>query len=262
MPGGRPMTVVFSAMSSATPRTMKEVPRVTMKAGTLSLAMMTPLTKPMKPAVATAAVKPMTAEGKSGTPALKAQRMASAEVTEQRLITQPTERSMPAPMMTKVWPRPRSRIGVMATRMFCELRMVRKLTVAAAGQRHGDDEEGDHEAEEGPGPEVAEGEDEPLRRSPGRGRAGIESGHSVAFVGGDGRWRERPRGAPGCARRSAAGHLVDEARDLGVGDVVLVDDREAGLHPLGQAGDAGGVGGGELRPPCSPCRRASAPGPG
>ena len=128
MPGGRPMTVVFSAMSSATPRTMKEVPRVTMKAGTFSLAMMTPLQNPMKPAVATAAEKPMTAEGKSGTPSLKAQRMASAEVTEQRLITQPTERSMPAPMMTKVWPRPRSRMGVMATRMFCELRMVRKLT--------------------------------------------------------------------------------------------------------------------------------------
>ena len=46
MPGGRPMTVVFSAMSSATPRTMKEMPRVTMKAGTLSLAMMTPLQEP------------------------------------------------------------------------------------------------------------------------------------------------------------------------------------------------------------------------
>jgi hypothetical protein len=43
-------------------------------------------------------------------------------------MTQPTERSIPAPMMTKVWPRPRSRTGVIATRMFCELRMVRKLT--------------------------------------------------------------------------------------------------------------------------------------
>ena len=43
-------------------------------------------------------------------------------------MTQPTERSMPAAMMTKVWPRPSKSIGVMATRMFCELRTVRKLT--------------------------------------------------------------------------------------------------------------------------------------
>ena len=54
--------------------------------------------------------------------------MASAESTEARLITQPTERSMPAPMMTKVCPRPSNSTGVIATRMFCELRTVRKLT--------------------------------------------------------------------------------------------------------------------------------------
>ena len=43
-------------------------------------------------------------------------------------MTQPTERSMPAAMMTKVWPRPSKSTGVIATRMFCELRTVRKLT--------------------------------------------------------------------------------------------------------------------------------------
>ena len=107
----------------------------------------------------------MTTEGKSGTPALKAARMASAESTEARLITQPTERSMPALMMTKVWPRPSSRIGVIATRMFCELRTVRKLTDAAAADRHGDDEEDDHQAEERPGPEPAERQHEALRRA-------------------------------------------------------------------------------------------------
>ena len=46
MSAGRPMTVVFSDISSATPRTMKEVPSVTMKAGTLSLAMIVPLMRP------------------------------------------------------------------------------------------------------------------------------------------------------------------------------------------------------------------------
>ena len=54
--------------------------------------------------------------------------IASAESTDARLITQPTDRSMPALMMTKVWPSPSSRTGVIATRMFCELRRVRKLT--------------------------------------------------------------------------------------------------------------------------------------
>ena len=69
----------------------------------------------------------MSVAGKSGTPALKAARSASAESTDARLITQPTERSMPAPMITKVWPSPSSTIGVIATRMFCELRTLRKL---------------------------------------------------------------------------------------------------------------------------------------
>ena len=107
---------------------MKEVPRVTMKAGTFSFAMIAPLMSPTAPAPATAARNPMTTEGKSGSPASKAARMASAESTEARLMTQPTERSMPALMMTKVWPRPSSRTGVIARRMFCELRTVRKLT--------------------------------------------------------------------------------------------------------------------------------------
>ena len=59
---------------------------------------------------------------------MKAARSASAESTDARLITQPTERSMPAAMMTKVWPNPKSSTGMIATRMFWELRMVRKLT--------------------------------------------------------------------------------------------------------------------------------------
>ena len=107
---------------------MNEVPSVTMKAGTLSLAMTTPLTKPTAAAPPTPAPNPTSTAGMSGTPALKEPRIASAERTEARLITHPTERSMPAVMMTKVWPSPSSRTGTMATRTFCELRIVRKLT--------------------------------------------------------------------------------------------------------------------------------------
>ena len=107
---------------------MNEVPSVTMNAGTFSLAMMTPLTRPTAAAPPTPATRPISTEGKSGRPPLKAARSASAESTEARLITQPTERSMPAPMMTKVWPRPSRSTGMMATRMFWELRTVKKLT--------------------------------------------------------------------------------------------------------------------------------------
>ena len=78
--------------------------------------------------------------------------MASAESTEARLITQPTERSMPAPMMTKVWPSPRRSTGVIATRMFCELRTVRKLTVPPVVTDIDDDEEDDHQRRGTPRP--------------------------------------------------------------------------------------------------------------
>ncbi len=107
---------------------MNEVPSVTMKAGTFSLAMMTPLTKPTAAAPPTPATSPARTAGNSGAPPLKAARRASAERTEARLITHPTDRSMPAAMMTKVWPRPSSSTGMMATNMFWELRTVRKLT--------------------------------------------------------------------------------------------------------------------------------------
>ena len=70
---------------------MKEVPSVTMKAGTFSLAMIVPLTRPTTAAPATAARKPERhRQGNSGTPALNDARMACAESTEARLITQPT----------------------------------------------------------------------------------------------------------------------------------------------------------------------------
>ena len=81
---------------------MNDVPSVTMNAGTFSFAMMTPLTSPTAPAPPMAAISPMRTEGKRGMPPSNADRSASAESTEARLMTQPTERSMPAAMMTKV----------------------------------------------------------------------------------------------------------------------------------------------------------------
>ena len=239
---------------------MNEVPSVTMKAGTFSLAMMTPLTKPTAAAPPTPAAKPTSTEGNSGTPALNAPRIASAERTEARLITQPTERSMPAAMMTKVWPRPSSSTGMMATRMFWELRTVRKLTE----------------------PPVVSGtattKNRTIRprktqaqmrlRNSARALRGVSAAGSAArLAGGDRSRRDRSRAASsdvdvqavrkrrGRARARPsplrvvgllARHLIDEAGDRRVLHVLLVDDGEAGLDAARQAGDAGGVGGANI----------------
>ena len=144
------MTVVFSDISSATPRTMKEVPSVTMKAGTFSLAMMVPLMRPTTAAPAIAASNPQGTATKTGSPALNVPRMASAESTDARLITQPTERSMPAEMMTKVWPRPSRTTG--RDRHQDVLRIAHADEGRRAEHRHRDDEEKDHQAEEDPSP--------------------------------------------------------------------------------------------------------------
>ena len=128
MPGGKPITVVFSLIRYAMPRTMNEVPRVTMKAGTFSFAMMTPLTRPTIAAPARAATRPMTTEGKSGTPAWNADRRRQGR-KHRGQAHHPADREIDAggdddEGLTQ----PKSSTGMIATRMFWELRMVRKLT--------------------------------------------------------------------------------------------------------------------------------------
>ena len=223
--------------------------------------MMTPLTKPTAAAPPTPAMKPMRTAGNSGTPALKAARRASAESTEARLITQPTERSMPAAMMTKVWPRPSSSTGMIATRMFCELRTVRKLTEPPVVSGTAMTKNRIMRPRNDPRPDAAEEEGDalggradarirrgaarrsprPRKQPPGWSPCADECGAPTAV---------RPRAlsfgtmlldAP-CARRLLARDLIDEAGDSRILDVVLVDDGEAGLDAPRQAGDAGGVG--------------------
>ena len=152
----------------------------------------------MKPAVATAAVKPMTAEGKSGTPCVEGP--ADGERRGDRAEAHhPADREVDAGADDdEGLPEPEEQDGGDGDEDVLRVADGEEADVAAADQRHGDDEEGDHEAEEGPGPEVAEGEDEPLRRGPGRGRAGIESGHSVAFMVGMGCGGSARRALPGC----------------------------------------------------------------
>ena len=96
----------------------------------------------------------MTTEGKSGTPALKAARMASAERTEAE-AHHPADREVDAGAdddegLAEAEEQDRG------DRDEDVLRVAdgEEADVAAAGDRHGDDEEGDHQPEEGPGPEV------------------------------------------------------------------------------------------------------------
>src|SRR5580704_2506450 len=232
---------------------MNEVPRVTIKAGTLSLAMMTPLTKPTIAAPPTPAASPTRTDGNSGTPELNAPRSARAERTEARLITHPTERSIPAAMMTKVWPRPNSSTGMIATRMFWELRTVRKLTEPPVVSGTATTKKSTIAARKAHAQMR-------LKKRAARCAGVSAPGGAAAWLGaslearsvtgtpqdvGFGRLRESRRGrAPRPRRRSGllARHLIDEAGDGRVFHVLLVDDRKAGLDAARQAGDAGGVG--------------------
>ena len=102
MPAGRPMTVVFSDMQIGDAAHDERGAERDDEGRHLELGDDDAVDEADDAAPATPAANPMTTEGKSGTPALKAPRIASAERTEARLITQPTDRSMPAAMMTKV----------------------------------------------------------------------------------------------------------------------------------------------------------------
>src|SRR5271166_882601 len=235
---------------------MNEVPSVTMKAGTFSLEMIAPLTKPTTAAPPTPAAKPARTEGKSGTPALKTSRIASAESTEARLITHPTERSMPAAIMTKVWPSPRSSTGMMATRMFCELRMVRKLTeppvvsgTAMTKKRAIRPRKTHAQMRLRKMATRCAGVSRPAAAASTLSAALEARSVTRRSFSPSPRWRGEGRGegltfSPQAGRRNSfARDLVDEAGDRGILDVLLVDDREARLDAPRQACDAGCVGG-------------------
>ena len=74
--------MVFSDISSATPRTMKELPRVTMKAGTFSLAMIAPLSSPTTTGAADRGEEPDDDRGKERQPGVE--RGADGERREHR----------------------------------------------------------------------------------------------------------------------------------------------------------------------------------
>src|SRR5271165_6762750 len=225
-----------------------------MKAGTLSLAMMTPLMKPTIAAPPTPAASPTRTDGNSGTPELNAPRSASAERTEARLITHPTERSMPAAMMTKVWPSPSRSTGIIATRMFWELRTVRKLTEPPVVSGTATTKNSTIR------PRKSQAQMR-LRKRAARCAAVSTPGGAAAWLGTSLEARSvtgtpgmfgsvgRERGIggrlgaldPNTESRLLSRHLVDEASGRRVLDVLLVDDRKPRLNSARKTGHAGGV---------------------
>ena len=94
-------------------------PSVATKGGTFILEIVTPL---MRPASAPVAIPPAMPAG-IGSPQLL---ISTPIMTADRVITVPTDKSMPAVMMTKVAPRPRIPLTVVASKMPTMLSKVRK----------------------------------------------------------------------------------------------------------------------------------------
>ncbi len=123
-----------------------------------------PLTKPTAAAPPTPAANPTTTAGKSGRPELNEPRIASAERTEARLITQPTDRSIDTggdddeglaeAEQQHRYDGDQNVLGIADGE---------EIDRAAGRQRHRDDEEQDHEAEKHPGPDAAQEDRRALR---------------------------------------------------------------------------------------------------
>ena len=150
---------------------------------------------------------------------------------------------------------------------------------AAGRQRHRDDEEQHHHGEKQPRPDAAQEQRQPLqgralagavRRR--RGRRSSRERSRLAFlrqaisrsrrpVAERSSGRERAALEP-CASADYLPTLIDEARDRRVLHVVLVDDGEAGLDAAAAGWSRPRRRRRRRRPRDSPCRTASAPAPG
>ena len=148
MPAGRPITVVFSDISRPTPRTMKDVPSVTMKAGTFSLAMITPLMRPTSRAPATAAKNPMTTRGKERHAGIEG--AADGERREHRgEAHHPADGKVDAGADDdEGLPKAEEQDGRDRDQDVLRVADGEEVDRAAVVERHGDEEEDDHQAEE------------------------------------------------------------------------------------------------------------------
>src|SRR5262249_17402674 len=174
-------------MRYAIPRTMNEVPSVTMNAGTFRLAMMAPLTEPTTAAAPTPAINPIRTEGKKRQSAIESE--AEGERRKDRgEAHHPSDRQVDAGADNDEGlaqseqehrnDRDQNVLGIADGE---------KIDRAAAGQRHGDDEKKHHQGKEKPCPDAAGEENETLhgsadaggRRPGGRNSSRPAIGHAA-----------------------------------------------------------------------------------
>src|SRR5215216_4069272 len=98
---GTPRTSIPPVISRADPRAMPSVPRVTISGGTLALVTSTPLRTPQ----AVPATSPAASPGRiAPQPSPPTASITLAAITPEKTSTDPTDRSIPAVMITKVMP--------------------------------------------------------------------------------------------------------------------------------------------------------------
>jgi hypothetical protein len=98
---GTPRTSMPPVISRADPRAMPSVPRVTISGGTLALVMSTPLRTPQAVPATSPAASPATIAPQPSPPTAS---ITLAAITPEKTSTDPTDRSIPAVMITKVMP--------------------------------------------------------------------------------------------------------------------------------------------------------------
>ena len=201
---GRPLTTLPPEMMSATPRATNETPRVTMNEGTPELG---DDGAAVAPKIAGPTKRGREAGGHGdhwAAPASNRASMTSAETTELRPMTQPTDRSMPPEMITNVWPRPHEHHRGDGHQGDLGVPDGQEVDDPVGRDADADREERDEPGQEHPRPHPAHGEDD--ARRPASRDDGTVTGSAAASVTTGARVTRlmRRRGAPRAALAGAS----------------------------------------------------------
>ena len=165
--------------------------------------------------------------------------MTWAATTAARPMMKPIDRSMPPEMMTKVWPIASSSGATAKIAIDCRLNGLR-MKVPPKSMRAQTSNTEDQRGEEQPGAQVGDALDQRLgrvgvvglrldvrRRRRRWAVMGIPVGDAAPAASREG-WRSARGGSPAGPGSRVGSVGIDVLRDVRVGDVGLVDDREAG----------------------------------
>ena len=122
---GTPRTSIPPVISRADPRAMPSVPRVTISGGTLALVTSTPLRTPQ----AVPATSPAASPGRiAPQPSPPTASITLAAITPEKTSTDPTDRSIPAVMITYVMPTARTSSTAASVKMLRAFDVETKLS--------------------------------------------------------------------------------------------------------------------------------------